>query len=128
MPITGTFKEIVVAVVVEAMRKNAHSHSPVTTRDRYCVSCKCPGEQVRTLKNGKEQVWCKKCLGTYRKDRDELREEAIAKAGGIEAAKRSMKLSGGPDKGMCMDCGEPVNGFHDRITTSMGLRVHTGCL
>ena len=128
MPITGTLKDIVTAVTVEAIRKNVRNHYPGTMLDPCCVSCKCPGKLVRTLKNGKTQVWCKDCLDTYRKDRDELREEAIAEAGGIEAAKRSMKLSGGPDKGMCMDCGEPVNGFHDRITTSMELRVHTGCL
>jgi hypothetical protein len=124
------FQEIVIGAVVGAIHKEMAKNrlAPVAS-DRRCFACK--GADVnceRTLKNGKTQFWHEKCLDTYRKDRDELRDSAIATSGGLEAAKRSMKLLGGPPAGTCTDYGEPVTKLHDRIRTEDGLVTHVGCL
>jgi hypothetical protein len=122
----GRLQEIVVGAVLKEMAKNRLA--PVTS-DSRCFGCKENGANCeRTLKNGRTQFWHKECLASYRKDRDEMRDSAIAKSGGLEAAKQSMKLLGGPPAGTCTDCGEPVTKLHDRIRTDDGLVTHVGCL
>jgi hypothetical protein len=97
--------------------------------DSRCFGCKKDGANLdRTLKNGRTQSWHKECLTTYRKERDESRDSVITKSGGLEAAKQSMKLLGGPPAGTCTDCGEPVTQKHDRFRTEGGLVTHVGCL